>query len=535
MLKKPTIILIIAVIVFAGIYFWLATPLRTDFSIEPRFDWPDETANYFWVKEYAQTGQLFSAEPLNLAAKNQIHPRSFNVRADGSLVPGSFLGLILLYGTLAKIFSLKAVIYFTPFFAILGVLAFFGICKRIFNEKVALLSAILMLIHPAWWYYSVTSMLPNVTFISLILLSIYFLFQGPKLKVSQTLLSAFFMGLALAIRPSEIIWLIAVYLVVIIYLREKLKLSHFVLFSAVAFLVFSPSLYQQQILFGDFLTSGYSQLQADQSGTCQSCQMVKSLILPFGFHPALAASNFWTHYLSRLWWLSLLAVLGLVGFLTQKGRQKIEIFGYILFSLFSFGWLIIYYGSWQFSDLLTVHLNTLGLSYVRYWLPLYLLALPFIAVGLIVLTNFLKNRWQNSVLILLLLALFYPSANLVLKAKPDSILPVRERIYNYKQTAWEVINATEPDSVIVTVRKDKVFFPERKVIHTFEALSLNQELLAILPDLTAVAPVYYYALGPEPTLELNDGLKLAEVRNIGQEVLYRIENQGVRIKNQSSP
>ncbi|MFA6254776.1 MAG: glycosyltransferase family 39 protein [Patescibacteria group bacterium] len=438
---------------------------------------------------------------------------------------------MLLYGTLAKIFSLKAIIYFTPLFSILGVLAFFGICKRIFNEKIALISAILMLAHPAWWYYSVASMLPNVTFISLILLSIYFLFQGQKLKISQTLLAAFFAGLALSIRPSEIIWLIVVYLVVIIYLQGKLKLRHLILFLAIAFLVFLPSLYQQRILFGDFLTSGYSQLQDNQSGVCQSCQMVKSVILPFGFHPALAAYNFWTHYLSRLWWFSLLAILGLVAFLTQKGRQKIEIFGYILFSLFSFGWLIIYYGSWQFSDLLTVHLNTLGLSYVRYWLPLYLLALPFVALSLLVLTNFLKNRWQNLVLALLLVALFYPSACLVLAAKPDSILPVRERIYTYKQTAQEVINLTEPGSVIVTVRKDKVFFPERKVIHTFDALSLNQELLTILPDLTKVVPLYYYALGPEPTLEFDNGLKLEPIKNIGQEVLYRVENQGAGIKN----
>lgn len=521
---KPTLILIVIAVIFGGVYFWLATPLEVDVDISPRFDWPDEVANYFWVKQYAQTGELAIFEPLNLVAKNQIHPRSFNVRSDGSLVPGSFLGLILFYGTLAKIFGVKAIIYFTPVLALLGVLAFFGISKIIFNEKIALLSAILMLIHPAWWYYSITSMLPNVVFVSLLLLGIYFLLRGTgKLRLWQIVASAFFTGLAVSIRPTEIVWVGVVYLIIIIYLRERLKITRLVLFLGLAFLMVLPSIYEQQILYGDFFSSGYSQLYQDQSVVCQACQIVKSLILPFGFNPRLMVYNFWNHYLARLWWLSLLIILGLVAYFTQSGRQKIEVFGYTLLSLFLFTWLVVYYGSWQFDDLLTVNLNTLGLSYVRYWLPLYVLALPFIAISLLWLTSFFKNRWQNIAIIILILALFYQSADLVLRKKPDSILPVRTRIAGYKEIAAEVIKLTGPDSVIVTVRKDKLFFPDRRVIHTFQALSLNSELADTLLNLVEVAPTYYYALGPEPTLELENGLKLKFVKNIGQEILYKIQ------------
>ncbi|MFA6254777.1 MAG: hypothetical protein WC675_01935 [Patescibacteria group bacterium] len=71
---KPTFILIVIAIIFGGVYLYLATPLTINTNLDPRFDWPDETANYFWVKEYAQTGQLFLAEPLNTVAKNQITP-----------------------------------------------------------------------------------------------------------------------------------------------------------------------------------------------------------------------------------------------------------------------------------------------------------------------------------------------------------------------------------------------------------------------------------------------------------------------------
>lgn len=520
-MRKSSFILILLSLIFLGVYFWLVTPIQTDLLIGPKFDWPDETANYFWIKNYTQTGQLVVPEPLNLVAENQIHPRSFNVRDDGSLVPGSFLGLILFYGTLAKIFGINSILYFTPILAILGVLAFYGIIKRIFAEKIALLASILLFFHPAWWYYSVTSMLPNVAFISCLLMSIYFLLKKQKLSLSSLLLSALFAGLAISIRPTEIVWLAIMYLIVLIYIKDKLSLTKLIVFLAITFLILLPSLYQQQIIYGDWLASGYNQLQENDLNSCPLCQTVRFLLLPFGFHPALAVYNFWTHYISRLWWLSLAAILGLVVFFTRPKGQKTKEFGYLLLSLFVFGWLVIYYGSWQFSDLLTVHLNTLGLSYVRYWLPLYILALPFIALGLLWLANFLRKHWQILAIIALLLLLFYQSADLVLKAKADSILPVRDRIVNYKQNAAAVFAQTESESVIITVRKDKLFFPERKVIHTFQALSLNKELVEILPKLVEVVPVYYYALGPEPTLELGNGLRLKLIKNVGSEILYR--------------
>ena len=101
-------------------------------------------------------------------------------------------------------------------------------------------------------------------------------------------------------------------------------------------------------------------------------------------------------------------------------------------------------------------------------------------------------------------------------------MPVKERIARFCQTAATALEKTEPDSVIVTVRKDKVFFPERRVIHTFEALTVNHQLTAILSNLVPVGPVYYYALGPEPNLDLGYGLKLEPVTEIGREILYKI-------------
>ncbi|NUM25146.1 MAG: glycosyltransferase family 39 protein [Candidatus Buchananbacteria bacterium] len=522
MKKQFPIFLIVAALVALVGYFWLVRPLGADLNIGPRFDWPDETANYFWSKSYSQTGELTLAEPMNIAAHNQIHPRSFNVRTDGSLVPGSFLGLILLYGTLAKVFSLSSLIYFTPIFSVLAVLAFYGIVKRIFNERIALISALLMLFHPAWWYYSVTSMLPNVAFVAFLIFSIYFVLKNHHPKLVDVLLGGFFLGISLSIRPSEIIWVGFIYLVLLAYRRDNLRAKNIILLLVITAAVMAPAIYQQKVIYGDYLASGYNQLD-EITPSCQTCQIVKSVIAPFGFHPQLMAVNFWTHFISRFWWWSLLAILGLIAFLFQTSKQRIEVFFYMLISMFVFAWLGIYYGSWQFTDLLTVHLNTLGLSYVRYWLPLYILVLPFVAIGLTWLTNFFKNRVKVLALAVLIGALLYQSADLVLVKKPDSILPVKERILDYRKTAARVFDVVPEDAVIVTVRKDKVFFPDRRVIHTFDALSVNQELLGILPDLVSQVPVYYYALGPEPEVEFSNGLKLETVETIGQEILYQVK------------
>lgn len=523
MLKKPFFILIILAVIFAIIYLWSTVPVNSGTNIGHRFDWPDEVANYFWSVNYATTGQLVVAEPLNQIAQNQIYPRSFNVRADGALVPGSFLGLILIFGTLAKIFSTKAIIYFTPILSILAVVAFYHIIKHFFDRRVGLLVAVLMFFHPAWWYYSVTTMLPNVAFVSFLIFSIFFLLKDKQIRSYYLFPAAFFGGLAISIRPSEIIWVAVIYLILLFYLKQNLNLKKIIIFGVLFVVVILPSLSQQQGIYGNYLTSGYNQLAEDTQAACTSCSLVKSIIAPFGFHPSLVAKNFWLHFVASMWWLSLLALLGFVAYISSPKVQSSKSFGFMLTSMFVFAWLATYYGSWLFSDQLTVHLNTLGLSYVRYWLPLYLLSLPFIAMGLLWLSGFLKDRWRNIALVLMLIILFNASMNLVLSKKPDSILPVKNRISTYKQNASTVNMLTEENSVIITVRKDKLFFPDRKVIHTFEALTLNKDLQNILPGLIKAVPVYYYALGPEPTLEFKNGITLEMVQSVGQEILYQVK------------
>ena len=135
--------------------------------------------------------------------------------------------------------------------------------------------------------------------------------------------------------------------------------------------------------------------------------------------------------------------------------------------------------------------------------------------------RYFAARWAALFLLLILVGVGYLSAQLVLYQKADSLMPVRQRVAEYRVTAAAVYEKTETESVIITVRKDKLFFPDRKVIHTFEALSLNSVLQEITPQLAQQVPVYYYALGPEPQLTY-DQFSLEVIAQFGSEVLYRV-------------
>jgi len=528
-------------LVFLVVCFWLITPFNSGTNIGPRFDWPDETANYFWSQQFAINSQLSIAQPINQFADNQIYPRSFNVNSNGDLVPGSFLGLILIFGVLAKIFTVDILIYLTPIFGVFGIFAFFGIIKRIFDSRIAFWSSFLVLFNPVWLYYSVTSMLPNVVFIALLLISYYFLVivndsnqndvvtAYAKVRPSNIfylnfVLAGFFGGLALSVRPSELIWVGFIYLVIFYWIRNRINWLKILVFVALFCLAILPTFYFQQIIFGHWYSVGYDQLQAGRQAACVVCQSVTNLFVPFGFHPGLIVYNSWTIMFSQFWLWFLLALLGYLACITNKKRLSSKVYNYFLVGFIVSIFLLFYYGSWQFTDLLTLNVNTLAISYLRYWLPIFLFIMPLVAVALDWFGNFFARRNFKPIFLLVFLILFYQSISLVLLQNQDSILPVKNRIVEYKKLADLVNQETEGNSIIVTARKDKVFFPDRKVIHSFDSLAINKELSATLSNLVEQVPVYYYALSQESDLSIGFGLFLEPIEyiNNSQEVLYRV-------------
>jgi hypothetical protein len=513
-----------AAVAAAGLYAWLALPMASSAGVGARFDWPDETANYFFAQQFSRTGQLKIAEPLNQTAANQIHPRSVNVTPAGELVPGGFLGLPILYGAVGRVLGGWSLFLITPLLAVLGAIAWRRLMRPLFDEPVATLSALIVLFHPAWWYYAATPLLPNIASVAFLLLGLsVFVSRGDSLArfgILRLVGAGALIGLSLAIRPSEIVWVAIATVAMLLLVRERLRFTSLIWSVLGGVLVLGPLIWQQHIVYGGWITSGYAQLSATPVETSW-WQVALNLLMPFGIHPRVALANVWTHIVLRLLPLAILAAFGGLVIVFNRHCTRRQL-GFVMMAVAISGFLTLYYGSWTFDDQTTVHLNRLGVSYVRYWLPVYVLMTPFIASGLVWLGK-RAGRYRLVLLSTVMIIGVGASAYLTLWQHPDSLLPVRERIAGYKMVAAQVNQLTEPNAVIVTARKDKVFFPDRRVIHSFEPLAERADLEGIISKLRTQTPVYYYALRDELATPLSFGLSLTEVRRFGGEILYRVQ------------
>ncbi|MEK7139596.1 MAG: hypothetical protein AAB817_02750, partial [Patescibacteria group bacterium] len=111
LLALLTLVFLYGVLTLTGISF---SPLP------PRFNSPDETANYFWANRLAHSRGLRLAEPLNAVAGQQIHLRSDNVTAAGDVVPGSFVGWIIFLGGWGWLVGSWAIPWVTPLLAVMA-------------------------------------------------------------------------------------------------------------------------------------------------------------------------------------------------------------------------------------------------------------------------------------------------------------------------------------------------------------------------------------------------------------------------------
>lgn len=513
-LKKHKYLIILASLglIFLVIYAWLFV------NIEPKFTSPDETANFYFIKLFSEGNQLRFYEPLNEIADGLVKPRSMGF-VNGYTVPGSFLGMVLLYGIISKIFGVGIILYLTPFFSVIGVLFFYLLIKEIFNKRIAFVSALLLFVLPSFWHYSARGMFHNALFISLLIIGMYFLVRvlnrepGAKNQLLYYLLAGFFIGLALITRTSEIIWVSIILIILFIINRSKISWRNILMFLGPVIILFLIILYLNNQLYGSpfsFAYSGSGESVEAVSGESISHTLffkLKQLILPFGIDFDRIGSSFYQYVIVIFPWFSILFFIGLIWLLKNsflaiikklfpdvdifyrqfQAKQKIYLWLYILTVI----WLVIYYGSYEFYEYIDRTKIILGSSYLRYWLPLYVFGLPFCALALIEIKKIFKKRKISNLVILLIIILFYFfSVNKVLLDPLHGLFQIK--IYNSQSIQKEKVIAqqTEPDSVIISGYADKVFFPKRKVM--VQPPIDKDRFGEIMANLTDQAAVYYF-------------------------------------------
>lgn len=475
-------------IVFFLVYSYL--PLQAP----EKFVSPDETANFVFIKTLAEEGVPRIYEPLNREVDNLIHPRSINVSGD-YLVPGSFLGLILIYGLLGKAFGLCVVSFLTPFLAILAVLFFYYLIKKIFSADVAFFSGLFFLIHPAFWYWTSRSLANNVLFVSLVVGGLAILTVRKKKNELTFALGGLFFGLAAIVRTSEIVWLGFMFLALALIYRKYLSWRRIFVFIFFFVLVMLPIFYYNQILYQSPFASGYSRLQENLPPPrfFISKAQIKHFFFPFEVVSDNFFKNFFNYFVSFFLIYFIFFILGTLLFIwrlkKEKRRQKVYFIFFLIISLY----LIIHYGSWNFHDNLDPAKVTIGTSYVRYWLPVYIFSLPFVSLIFLAFLDIFKKKYLKLLIGgLAILILFVYSANLVFSGE-EGLLKIKENLWDYQEKSKTIQRLTESNAVIVADRNDKIVFPERRVV---SCLIADCPKFESLPKLIERVPVYYYPSSP---------------------------------------
>ncbi len=518
---------------------------------------PDETANYFFTKLYATTGDLRVYEKYNLVADDLVHPRSF--RSDnGVLKPVSFLGMILLYGSMAKIFGLGILPYLTPLLGAVGIIFFYLLVSEVFNRKIAVVSAALLTFFPPYIYYSARSFFHNVPFVVLALIGFYFVARTIKQKnytvemkplatnkiVAQKFiwssLAGFFIGLALLTRTSEALWLLPTLFIILIFNLRRVDWFKFAMFFCFAWLALLPMFFWNQALYGSAFSGGYSEMNTtiqsfvkvsiSASSPAEILAKARDTIFYFGFNPTMSFKMAYHYFTEMFYWIFWPAVLGLVLLLTEIKKWKHRHFTYFAAIVPVILILILYYGSWKFSDNPDPTRFTIGNSYTRYWLPVYLAVLPLAAFFFYQFSRwiFARSRFLHRTgLIFILGVVAVLSVNFVIFGSEEGLMYNLDNNSIDRQIFNKVLTQTEPNAVIITRYHDKIFWPQRRVI--LGALT-DDNMNVYYGKLLAVAPVYYFnfTFSEKDVKYLNEnklikfGFNIKELDKISSFSLYRL-------------
>jgi len=533
--KDKKIWQIVLVVAGLGLLFYLYSFLALDnnsFAAKAILNSPDETANLFFADLFAKESTLKFVEPLNNLTDRLIVPRSMR-SVNGFTVPASFIGLPLIYGLLAKFLGDGIIPYLTPFLAVLGLWFLYLLFRSfLFTKRLpAALTTGLAAIFPGWWYFAARGLMPNVAFCALLIMSLYFLLAALKSgKIGNYIAFGIFTALSLMIRTSEFLWVFWIFGALLFFNRAKINWLKLVLAGAIFALFFSPVFYFNLQNYGSILSIGYADLNfLNDAGFTSHNNLFLTLLLPFGFHPLLIIKNAFNYSFGLFSFWSILLIFSWA-WLVRFGEWQNKIFkkrftAMVIIYLPVLFYLLSYYGSWRFSDNPDPKAITIGASYIRYFLPLYLFALP--PLGYLLWRLFLKKGKGVLLGCFLILLLVGSSWRIVMSGSNDSLFSVRNNLVIYQESFKEVISDLPAKSVIISGRWDKVFFPAVPVIYQLKVSADYDKIRTLLNNgwnvyqltdnklLTSVSE-------PQRSFLAND-LRLSEVKKIfAGNVLYRV-------------
>ena len=483
MTKLQRILLAVAVSFFV-VTAWYGRPAAL-------WNSPDETANAFWAGRVAQGDSLIVRDVVVGLGGGAIHPRSMAVVGDG-LVPGSFTGLILLYGAMRLLFNIPLFLL-TPMFTVLAGVLFAALVGRVYDRRTGIIAAILFFLHPAVTYYAARGLFHNVLFVDLLIISAA-AFALRKDRLGD-LLGGFAFGWAVATRASEAVWVLPAFALFLPFAgKERWRRLGWALIGAALpvflFLQVNASLYGSPFRTA-YVAAPPAEVTLGASEASSVAVATEPFVrLPFGFDAKRALRNAWQYGIAIFWWQSVLAVLGLGIWVASLRRATSVQKMHACATVAGAAWLAVLYGSWAVKDRFDASSVTIGTSYVRYFLPAYVAMLPFAAFGLVRLFEKTK-RWRIPVVVMAGIAML--TLRIAVFSGDESLRAVRATIEQNEFKSRALLSDVFPaDAVIMTERFDKLLVPHRVRIIP----GTDETAFAAVAVAYRYAPVYWYGLTP---------------------------------------
>ncbi len=378
--------------------------------------------------------------------------------------------------------------FLTPLLAIVAVLAAVRLWQIIFPGISRSGLLLLALSFPPLWYYAARPLLPNLPFLALLIIGAVWLIAPPAkkgLRWWHDIAGAFSICLALLIRPSEGLWVAIAGLIVVITYRTQIPWQRIVRWGSVALVMLAVYFGLTSLWYGH-ASGGYI--------VSRSLPVTHwwTLLLPFGFSARNLAATGYTYGLILWPWLVLPALAwlarGLMQWREMTKAQKV----YVAVTIFVGLYLWIYYGSWRDAN---YDLKTIGVAYARYWLPVFILLVPF-AVRAYQLVAAMIGRSHTKITFAIILGvLVIGNANAVYSGI-DGVTALTQSLRTGAALREAIRTNTPERAIIVAERDDKFIWPTRQVMVRFMDPRVRQ---ATADFVARDWPVYYISRTLTPT------------------------------------
>jgi hypothetical protein len=276
--------------------------------------------------------------------------------------------------------------------------------------------------------------------------------------------------------------------------------------------LFIPILCINNHLYGSSFSFAYTSNANDDptilnTASTNAFLKIRQIILPFGVNLGRISAMAYAYIFVLMPWFSVGLVVMFFWFLRQAfliAKKKLvpetRPAGWFfsagqttymwLFGVVSL-WLVVYYGSYEFTEYFDRTKILLGSSYLRYWLPIFVFGLPVCVLGFEKISRmFAAQRVRRAVMIVFIASFSFFSVNLALLDPLHGLAQLKRNMASEKSLSETVDRITPADAIIISGFADKVFFPSRRVI---VAMPEDPRVFAKTAQLIAAAvPLYFY-------------------------------------------